>query len=400
MAKVVLAWELGANLGHIAPLRMIARHLRAQGHDCCFAARDLAGAEEFLEPELGPVLQAPVRLGPGRNLVRTQVSYASLLNNTGFDDILGLAGRLRAWRGLLQDRRAALLVADHAPTALLAARTLGLPAVHIGTGFTVPPLQQPFPVFRPDSVIAAEVLRHNETAVLANINAALARLQLPALHSLQDLFTDAAQHVLSYAELDHYPGPRPEPHAGVPDSSHGSIPEWPPGDGPKILGYLRPYKDLSVVLEALKQSRARVLLRVGDTSAARLRAFERPGLRIIDQPLNMRLAARDCDAFINYASHGVTAEMLLAGKPGLLLPTNLERELVARRAIQLGACLTPPAQGDFNLSEALRRLIEDHGLRNAAQSWAARYAAQDRAQDRAQILPRITDEALQRFSIR
>lgn len=395
MARILLAWELGANLGHLMPLRRLAQAFRTLGHDCLFAARDLAAAEEALEPELGPVLQAPLRAGTARNLVRTQVSYASLLNNSGFDDVTGLAGRVRAWRTLLQQQGASMLVADHAPTAALAARTLDLPVLALGTGFTVPPLTAPFPVFRPDAVVSDVILLHNESAVLGNINAALARLQLPALPRLQGLYENALSRVMSYPELDHYEVARREPYCGVPDSAYGGPPPWPNAVGPKILGYLRGGKTLNTVLEALQRSSACVLVRVGDASAARLRQYERPGMHIVEAPLDMRAAARDCDAFVSYASHGMAAELLLAGKPGLLLPDTLERELVARRVKQLGAALVP-GSGDFNLSAALRQLIDDPAPRAAAASFSARHAAQDRTQ----ILPRIAAEALAHFNLR
>lgn len=395
MARILLAWELGANLGHVAPLRALARDLVGRGHHCTFAARDLNAAEEFIEPELGPVLQAPVRLNAGKNPVRAQVSYASLLNNSGFDDIIGLAGRIRAWRQLIQSVQPQLLVADHSPTALLAAKTLNLPALHFGTGFTVPPLTRPFPVFRPGAVIPHHILEHNEMAVLANINAALARMRLPPLATLQDILSGSLHYVASYPDLDHYEVPRNEPYIGVPDCAHGMAPPWPQGTGPKILVYLRPFKDLQVVLSALGRSQARVLLRVGDISAAKLKQFLRPGMVIVDQSVHMGQAAESCDAFVNYASHGVTAELLLAGKPGLLLPNNLERSLVARRAQQLGAVLVPPEKGEFNLSEALRRIIEDGALRKSAQRFAGRY----RQQNRAQILPLMAADALGRLKI-
>ena len=395
MMRVMLAWELGANLGHVAPLRMVAQHLQLRGHTCTFAARDLDSAEEFLEPALGPVMQAPIRLSNGRNPVRTQVSYTSLLNNTGFDHIVGLAGRLRAWRQLLQDTGAGLLIADHSPTALLAARTLGLSAVHLGTGFTVPPLTQPFRVFHPGLQVPPKILEHNERAVLSNANAALDRLQLAPLAALQDMFSSALSFITSFSELDHYDGTRAEPYIGLPDCAHGIDPPWPAGDGRKVFAYLRPAKNLELTLTALSRLPARVLVRIGGINPARLKSFERPGMLILEQPIHMRRAAESCDAFVNYASHGVTAEMLLAGKPGVLLPDTVERSLVARRAVQLGACLTPPAEGDFNLSSALLRTLEDSTLANAAQTFARRYHHIDRAQ----ILPRMTDQALE-FSSR
>ena len=82
---MLLAWELGGNYGHLVALRALARELKRQGHTCTFAVRGLGSAQAFLDPRLGPLVQAPVRLTPGSNRVRTQLSYASLLHNIGFN---------------------------------------------------------------------------------------------------------------------------------------------------------------------------------------------------------------------------------------------------------------------------------------------------------------------------
>jgi hypothetical protein len=147
MAKVLLAWELGGNYGHLVALRALARELKRQGHTCTFAARDLGSAPGFLDPALGPLVQAPVRLTAGLNRVRRQLSYASLLHNIGFNEPVELAGRIHAWRTLYRALGTEFVFADHSPVALIAARTLGIPAACIGNGFTVPPVQSPFPSF-------------------------------------------------------------------------------------------------------------------------------------------------------------------------------------------------------------------------------------------------------------
>lgn len=395
MARILLAWELGANLGHVMRMRALAQELLGRGHECVFAVRDLAGIEGLIGASLGPVLQAPLLLGRVRSPLKTQVSYASLLHNSGFDEPAGLAARLRAWRELMQGHRIQALICDHSPTALLAARSLSLPRALLGTGFTVPPVRQPFPVFQPALKVAPKLLAHNEAAVLTAANQALERLRLNPLERLQALFDGSRCEVLSYPELDHYEGPRQEPYRGLPVVAQGVAPQWPEGGGPRILAYLRPFKDLQATLSALSRSKARVLLRVGDIPPARLKAFLRPGLVITDQVLDMERAAQDCDAYVNYASHGLSGEMLLAGKPGLLFPDVLERALVARRVLQLGAGLAPPAEGKFNLSEALRRIVEDPSLRKPAEAFAARY----RGQDRKTILPGLVSGHIAAFGL-
>lgn len=395
MARVVLAWELGANLGHVAPMRALAMQLRKLGHSCTFVARDLESTEEFIEPELGPVLQAPIKLGAIHNPVKVQVSYASLLHSTGFDHARGLAARIRAWRQILQGTHCDLLFTDHSPTALIAAHTLGIPVANCGYGFLVPPVLTPFPSFRADLKLTPEILLRNEAAVLNILNAALEKLKLPAFSTLQQPFEAAVHFVLGYAETDQYEVTRPEPYVGLPDFSQGEKLEWPAGDAPKIFAYLRPFKDLEPVLKALQKSNARVIVRIGNIGLGKVKQFERPGMIITDRSVHMGEAARSCDAFINYASNGNTVEMLLAGKPGLLFPANVEGQITVRRLLQMGACITPPVKGEFNVSAAIRRIVEDPALRAAAQKFSQRYADKDRST----ILADVVQRSFKHFKI-
>ena len=390
MARILLAWELGTGFGHVAPLRALAQALTQRGHECVFAVRELHTAEEFLQRGPWPVLQAPLRVSAIRAPLRVQVSYASLLHNTGFDDALNLAAMLRAWRDVMRISGCDLLVADHAPCAVVAAHTLGLPTLQLGSGFTLPPATQPFPAFRPHPRLSDAVLQHNEQAVLAVLHEACERLEVALPTTLQQIFAHTGRGLLTYAELDHYEVRSGERYLGLPDQAHGLSPPWPSGKGPRLFGYLRPSRHLQATLAALARLNARVLVRIGGTDASKLRSFESLGLRIVDQAIDLREAARDCDGFINYAAHGTTAEMLLAGKPGVLLPDILERELVAKRAKQLGAALVLPSSGEFNLSEALRQLLEDPALTKAAQGFAQRYASDDRTQ----IMSALADRAL------
>lgn len=394
MAHALLAWELGGNLGHVAPLRLLARHLVGQGHRISFALRELEGAEAMIEPGLGAVFQAPIRIGRGLNPVARQVSYASLLHNCGFDDPLGLAARIRAWRTLMLGLKCDRVYVDHAPTALLAARTLDLPRVNFGSGFTVPPVLRPFPAYLNAAPPADGVLQANEATVLRVVNAALTHLSLPLIDTLQGIFDGARNRVTSYAELDHYGAERPEPHVGLPDFSHGARPVWPQPRAPRLFAYLRPTKHLPQLLEALKGSKAHVLIRVANLTPNQLAQYTRPNLLIVDRPVLLREAAETCDAFINYAAHGTVAEMLLAGRPGLLLPDQVERALLADRAESLGAALvqreSQPGSEDPDFSGLLDRLIEDPGLHAAATGFAGRY----RDLDRKAIIAGIADSVL------
>ena len=82
---------------------------------------------------------------------------------------------MQAWRSLFDAIAPDLLLADHAPTALLAARGRpGLRRALIGSGFFQPPAQQPLPSLREWERVPAQRLAQSETRVLDTCNAVLA----------------------------------------------------------------------------------------------------------------------------------------------------------------------------------------------------------------------------------
>lgn len=376
--RLLLAWELGAGYGHLMPLRAIATELRQRGLTCAFALRELEGAERLGLHQFGPVYPVPLPSARIRNPVRIQASYASLLHNCGFDHEDALAGRLRAWRELIRASGADAVVVDHAPTALLAARSLNLPVAAVGTGFTLPPPTLPLPAF-PGLRLGDTVLSRNEAQVLRVINAVLQRFRVAPLEQLRQLFDGVEYGLKTYAELDHYGLPRAQPYLGLPDFSAGLRVDWGPAGDKRVLAYLRPYPGLESLLDALARLPARVLVRIAEIDPGRLAQYQRPGLVLIDRDVWLRQAAETCDAFVNYGAHGATAEMLLAGKPCLLLPNTVEQRLLSERARHLGAALILGGNGKIEPAAALQQLLDDDALHRAAGAFAARQAGRDRS---------------------
>lgn len=392
MSRILLAWELGANYGHVGALRAYARVLRDAGHDCVFVVRELQSAQVLGLHELGPVLQAPLAAS-SRRAVAVQTSYATLLHNTGFDDSTALAARLRAWRTLFETLDIDAVAMNYAPTALLAARLLQLPRSTFGASFGQPPLQQPFPWFQPARAVNHDALVRNEARVLATVNDALARVSAPPLETLQALFADCPQSILSFAELDTYGPGREAQCLGHPDYSHGAAPIWPAGSGPRLFAYLRPGPWLQLVLEVLRDMQLTALLRVADVSPNTVRAYLRPGLAVATEAIDLGRAMRECDIAIHAGQDGTTSEALLAGKPAMVLPTDVEKLLITRRVLQRGAAVTPVARNYADVKAALTQLLNNPELHANAQTFASRYHQFDRGQ----VMPRAVQVLLQQL---
>lgn len=390
-SPVLLATELGSGYGHLKPLGAVAERLVERGRTCVIATHQPEAAEALGLHRHGAILPAPADFA-GTRAVRLQASYASLLHDCGWHSRNALAGRLRAWCSLMRLTGARAVVADHAPTALLAARTLGLPAAALGTGFSLPPLRNPFPAY-PTIPAREQRLRDNERRVLAVVNDALDALGAPQLPDLQALFAGVELGFKTYAELDHYRVTRDVNYIGLPDFSSGLPVEWGTQREPRVFAYLRAGQGIEALLAALAATRAQVLVRLTDVPADRARRFERPGMRIlVDRDVWLRQAMESCDVFVGSGSHGAVAEALLAGKPCLIQHWQMEQRLLAESVAHFGAGLVLAPDQPQTFAPALQRLLEDSSLRRTAQAFAARYADRDRRR----ILPQWVDGWLAR----
>ena len=86
----------------------------------------------------------------------------------------------------------------------------------------------------------------------------------------------------------------------------------------------------------------------------------------------------------------MTAQGLLAGKPLLLLPTQLEQFLIMRRLVRFGAGLgISPDVPDADYGAALKALEENPEYAAKAREFALRYAGHSRAATLATMIERI-----------
>ena len=146
MSRILVAWELGGGAGHLTNLRIISRALRARGHEIVFALRELSRVKGYFDLSDTTVVQAPIWLR--RSRLPPSLSYAEILNRVGYLDADDLTALLAGWQELLRLVKPDLMIAEHSPTALLAARLEGVRRVALGTGFETPPRVAPMPAIQ------------------------------------------------------------------------------------------------------------------------------------------------------------------------------------------------------------------------------------------------------------
>jgi len=375
MARILFVWELGKGFGHLAPYLEYVRGLRSAGHEVIFAARDVANADQVFASAGVPILQAPLSLRNPGEVYRVQYVYAQLAHNVGLGDTSDLFARMKAWLHIFNYVQPDLAVFDHSPSALLAARAHACKRIVSGSGFLVPPAGEPQPAMRYWQKIDTDAVLAAERKLLAGMNQTLAALKCAPLARFCDLFACDLEFLLTPRELDHYPQRTEGNYVGqYPPAQYGVAPQWPNGHGKRLFAYLYPYKTLPALLQALDACGAAVLVHAPELPPAVQDKFTTPRVHFAAKALDMHRIGAECDAAITNGTFGTTTTLLLAGKPVLMIPLALERTMVARRVVALGAGIGLLPNQTAELTSHLAALLDNTAFATAARAFAARHA--------------------------
>jgi UDP:flavonoid glycosyltransferase YjiC (YdhE family) len=392
VGKILYAWQLGRNYGHVGTFLPVGLRLREKGHEVIVAAKDLTRIESVLGKHKFPVLQAPVWLAKAKGLPEPQVSYADILLRVGFMDKTDLAGLVKAWRQLYALTKPDLLIVDHGPTALLGAYGTDIPRVLLGNGFYVPPPVSPMPNLRPWLRVTTERLKVVENRVLETANEVLHDLRAPRLHAIPDLFKVDENFLCTFGELDPYREGRGEQRYCGPlnIAEWGARPPWPSGEGKKVFAYLYPqYPHFKKVLQVLAEVPCRTLVHASRAPEDVINAFTSSRLQFSREPVDMAYARATCDVAVCHGGPGTATSMLLAGRPLLMMPNNLECGLIGRSIQNEGAGLSvDPGNENRDFEMALRRLTEQTSYTERAQAFARRYKHLDQKRQLAELVER------------
>ena len=352
-AKTVLfAWELGEGLGHVAPLVAICDALQE-------LMTDIRPVFVFCDPVFGriglgergfPVLPAPLPQVVS-DIRSRSASYAEFLTAYGYGDPEHLGLALRAWDDVFSLLDPDLVVADHSPTACLAARGR-VPVLVTGNGFTVPPSDIPsYPPLQTE----AQSLR-NQTRLLDTVNAVLSLRGVPLLERLPELLRGEARAIFALPQLDPYQKFRTErvlgPYAGI------RGPLEPPGS-PAIFLYSRSeQRGIEDIANALWQSGLPVSCFVRGGRTVGTAFLKQMGHKVHETAPPLSEAFAEASIVVSHGG-GISQAALQAGRPQVLIPNHLEAMITARRVEALGAGLTVESREFENLPEAVTRVHAD-----------------------------------------
>jgi hypothetical protein len=390
MANVCLCWELGGGFGHCVNLEPIAAELSHRGHKVTVVARSIETARRAIGKACNAYIQAP-EFDVAKRLPTAVTSYPSLLFDCGYNDANELRRMIDAWRDIFEQADPSLLVFEHSPTAQLASRWFSSKRAAIGTGYTIPPSVSPMPHVKP-SVTGSDPA---EPVIIKYVNEILRDESLTELCQLSQLLSDVDEScLLTFNELDHYSSRTPETtYYGAWSLAGGQPPEWPAGTGRRVFCYLHGppmFHYAGPVLAALGASGLSVLAHVpgfDETLGERLPV----NVRIVNQPVDIFQAARECDFAVTNGNHGVCAQLLLAGVPLLMIPAHNEQDVFCRRVAAIGAGVSAYAWDPQTVVHGIATMLQRQSLRQQARAFSKKYASFDPAAAATTVAERIAN---------
>lgn len=380
MAKILLGWEYGSGMGHIALLMPVAKALQARGHEIVLGLRDVVGTEPMTRGTGMRVNLVPYLDGKAE-LAGTTHTLADIFHQAGFmaqNALLSLGIR---WHEILTIEKPDMVICELSPT--LAMASIGrIPTVTIGTGYSNPPAGRMMPDTRFWNKDLPLESVQNEQRLQKTISDVRKYLGLNPLPFFSDVFGGDASFVCTYPELDCYRDYRSTPAIGPlntmlykPDLE--TIKNTHPN--PSYFAYLNYSSDhIENVLNALKTSGIAGEAYIRGIPAAQREAWSDDRLHIHATPQPMEEVLKRVAVCIHHAGISTSEMCLRYGVPQLLLPRHLEQRVNASSVYLCGSGLvltTMYLQDSKRIQTDLRSLIENSDYRKKAIQKAEEIAA-------------------------
>lgn len=334
MSKISFCWELGGGYGHLASFKPLADILVDRGHQVSAFLRDTQHASKFFDKNKLAFSSAP-HYELKKPLSGPTISYADILKRCGYHSTQSVLRLVEKWREKYQHYGTELIIADHSPTALIAARTLNIPSTMFGTGFFAPPSVYPLPSITPWLDTDAEFLRKLEDDILEIINNILKHFAVKELEHLYQLFEVDENFLCTLPELDHYEGraadaywgPRYSDDTGVEAASISDA--WQNESAKKVFVYTKDnYKFKHELLSSLKTIQADFLVHCANIEQADIKKYQADNVCFSVKPVQIKSIKNRADIVVCHSGHGTIAASLLLGIPLLVIPTQLEQALI------------------------------------------------------------------------
>jgi UDP:flavonoid glycosyltransferase YjiC (YdhE family) len=397
LSRILLTWELGLNLGHLARLLPVAAELKARGHAVLVAARDLTAAAYVLAPAEVSFVQSP-HLTQGHPLAHRPAGYSDILRAQGWGDQTTLRGLVEGWINLFRMFRPHLVVSDYSPTAAFAAGLADIARLAIGNGFELPPASAPLPPFPGFSWATQEQATESEGVVVRNAAATARCFGRRGIESLREIFDASHSLCVTFPELDHYGSRSTLRYVGpLATKLTRKIVSWPEQYCErKVFVCLRPDTvHAAPILSAVGMLRASVVCVALGFEPKSLESHRSENVVFSNVPVDLSQLVHEADACVSYGAEGTMASFLLGGVPQLVSPQQVETYMALRRLEEQALALGLRGQQSAeSVAEAIETICSSPALSASAQQFRDRNRYHTADQSLANIVCEIESAAM------
>jgi len=321
LARILVGYERGDNLGHYRRLAPVAEALAARGHQVTFFLRNPYDCRNELTRRPLPFIPTPdlVAPNPAEREPKRTGAYSDIMVYCGFGKPELLYPAALSWRTLLDHIKPDLIVCDHSPVICLAAYGR-IPVVQVGDGFTLPPAEgETFPGFQKTKKATVP-----PADIVAVINEVQSRPGQPLVARL------AADPVAPAQGRN----VRPDPVIGP---TEGLQSPMPLPDKPQIFAYLGIENRVTPkVLEVFKKTDLPIEAYVRGMTEDTARRYLRPGLKFFRKPQPIDQVLARATLAIHHGGSGMCLACCSAGRPQLALPIHEETLLNSQALGRIG----------------------------------------------------------------
>jgi UDP:flavonoid glycosyltransferase YjiC (YdhE family) len=376
--KPLFVCEWGDGYGHLLRILSLVASFQKLGFPTKLIVPETETHQNFGIPaSLSGEVSFRAPLGFGRKQSRFSVNYLDLLTNSGFEDTQLVCRSIESWFSAFDEYQPDLLVAEFAPTAMIAARLAGIPVAIVGTGFTVPPLASPMPSLHPWLRIPATALAQADARLIDSLEPVFTRFGSIAPRRAVDLFEGVRRYRCTLPALDHY-DPRPEEtYWGlVSDKADGLMGSWD-SEAPEIFVYMRwTNRATEPILAALRQLGLRSLAVIPDLPEHV--AVDGPSLDATRHLTSIAQMAASSRLAITEASFNTTAAFLAKGVPVLCFPRQLEQACLAYRLSNRGLIRSVSFLAPLpDLGAMITECLDDQAMHQRVRLWSSEIDARD-----------------------
>lgn len=393
METVVLCCEAGDGRGHMVKLSIVAKALKPFADITALVGR--TDQAQILMPYCKAIYPAAAMRRIDDARLKTELlhgqqgilaqRWTSWLAKGGFFSEDTLRTRFAWWHETFLRLRPALVVAEYCPTALLAARALGIPCCATGNAYGLPPAtMESFPSLATgqDNGIVLD-----ETMLLDVVNAVVVPYGLPPLTRLPAIYQSDIALPTGVKLWDPYADWRQE-QLVLPVEK---MPPLAEGTGTELFIYFSVNElEESAILDAVAALDMPARCFAPKLSGqARARLASNPNIRIENAPLSQREIVARARMVLCAGQAGTLALSVLSGLPVVALPRQSEQATNARAAAQLASCrhLIRPERTKDSILSAISEIWSDPSAQSAGRQ-AAETLRADYSEDALQAYQR------------